>query len=886
MATSKEFMKKSDWNADWIWLDYISPAIIHEEFRGLKEIGILDVEKNRWGLFRRTFTLPENHENKTSTRAPLKISVDGRYKLYVNGRYVGRGIYRCNKFNWYYDEYDVSELLKPGLNVIAVLAQFFGKDLAWYEMMFPGGLARSEGCKGQLIFELDLVDNETHSVLDVLAKSDQDTRGFILNAYEHTLKQVWLGLPFLEIFDSKLMPKGWNAVDFDDSVSTWDHTKVLNIGNTWSQLIPCDIPHLDEIPFTAKRIINAGNVEPFFDAEDIEDSHMPGEEPIDFFLQHAFSPIDGSKTDEFSEKFSYGNLTFVISEEQTIGIVLDLEKVRSGFLFFQFETPSDDVIVDVGWSERLDSSKEVPVPHYSPYEMKYGMQYKSAAGLNHYEMFHWYGYRYVHLNFRLNQNTQLSDTVQIKINGVGINQFLYPARHVGYFKCNDEKINVLVEACAWTLRNCMHDGYEDCPSREQRQWIGDAYPEIMINYALFGDTALARKLINQTAQSQRGDGLTFMATPGDHDIHGVTIPDYCLYWIMIVYEYYQYTGDSSVILENFPVILRAVKWFISYIDENTGLITDIPYWIFIDWSENDKWGANGVLNAQFYHVLQIIIEMSQIVGWDGSVEDLKPLVEPIAHGINKYLWNNDRGAYIDSVEVSQTEQSVHIKQSKKVSYHTNAVVMLYDIAPAERIPSIITNVFERNYSDCYIKSRQPLWKDRTAPKLNEEEHVIIAEPFFMHNVCQALAKIGRTDIIMRFIKDGWLKMIEHGGTTIWESWSDVGSHCHAWAATPGYDLIRHCAGIKYIEPGCVKVEISPNLMALEWVDAGCPTPHGIIKVKWKWIEEKYKFILMYKGPQEIDYVIKHPVIPNMSLKDIKRSQSQGFQILDCLYEPS
>ena len=141
----------------------------------------------------------------------------------------------------------------------------------------------------------------------------------------------------------------------------------------------------------------------------------------------------------------------------------------------------------------------------------------------------------------------------ITLKEVGVVLYLYPVRIESEFRCSDPKLDELYQVCNWTLRNCMHDGFEDCPSREQRQWVGDAYVETMVNYTLFGDTQLVKKLIRQVAQSQRGDGITQMANPGDSEVHGLIIPDYCLYWISILYQYYWYTGDTELVVEIFPM---------------------------------------------------------------------------------------------------------------------------------------------------------------------------------------------------------------------------------------------------------------------------------------------------------------------------------------------
>ena len=69
-------------------------------------------EKNRWFLFRKTV-----HLSDAPTGADLSITVDGRYILYVNGERLGRGPVRCSPLFQRYDDYDLTDALKPGRNI-------------------------------------------------------------------------------------------------------------------------------------------------------------------------------------------------------------------------------------------------------------------------------------------------------------------------------------------------------------------------------------------------------------------------------------------------------------------------------------------------------------------------------------------------------------------------------------------------------------------------------------------------------------------------------------------------------------------------------------------------------------------------------------------------
>ena len=87
-----------------------------------------DDGKNRWFFFRRTFDLADKPE-----RSEIAITVDGRYRLFVNGDYVGRGPVRANPLFQRYDTYDIAKFLRAGRNVIAVQVHVYGVDTAFYE---------------------------------------------------------------------------------------------------------------------------------------------------------------------------------------------------------------------------------------------------------------------------------------------------------------------------------------------------------------------------------------------------------------------------------------------------------------------------------------------------------------------------------------------------------------------------------------------------------------------------------------------------------------------------------------------------------------------------------------------------------------------------------
>ena len=164
-------------------------------------------------------------------------------------------------------------------------------------------------------------------------------------------------------------------------------------------------------------------------------------------------------------------------------------------------------IVDVAYGERLRDGKP-ELPERGPITSPTVHRYIARDGRQSWEKFEWVGFRYLQLTVRNPQGP-------VVLHRLSLNETAYPVEERGSFECSDPLLNRIWAAGANTVRRCMHDGYEDCPSREQRQWVGDLYVEALTNYAAFGDTQLIARSLRQVPQSQRADGIMAMATPGD-----------------------------------------------------------------------------------------------------------------------------------------------------------------------------------------------------------------------------------------------------------------------------------------------------------------------------------------------------------------------------------
>jgi hypothetical protein len=106
-----------------------------------KWIALPDIEDdiNLWFLSRREFEV-----SGSVRHASIAITADTTYQLFINGRFVADGPVRAFPEHYRYDACDITDLLHPGENVIAVKVHHWGRDTAKNIAVEPGLLAQLE----------------------------------------------------------------------------------------------------------------------------------------------------------------------------------------------------------------------------------------------------------------------------------------------------------------------------------------------------------------------------------------------------------------------------------------------------------------------------------------------------------------------------------------------------------------------------------------------------------------------------------------------------------------------------------------------------------------------------------------------------------------------
>jgi hypothetical protein len=442
-------------------------------------------------------------------------------------------------------------------------------------------------------------------------------------------------------------------------------------------------------------------------------------------------------------------------------------------------------------------------------------RYRAKPGVQVFERFEWCAIRWMQLTIR--------DAPEgLVIRGLGANLSNFPVEERGRFRSSDDLLNRLWSTGAYTLRQCMHDAWEDCPSREQRQWLGDVTVENLVGHAAFGPsvTPLNAKYLVQVAESQRPDGLTQMFAPGDHGTNGLLIPDWTLQWILTAGDHHAYTGDLQTIEAIFPSILKALAWFERLIGPS-GLVADMPYWHFMDWAGVGRAGEAAALNAQLAGAFAVAARLARALGWERAAERCAARAGSIGRAIDARHWDERRGAYVDIVD------PVSGLQDLRMSQHANAGMALWGEAPADRIGRALDRITDS--SRLTFTPGPPIAP--TGQPLEPENGVVLANTFYSHFVYEALGRHGRFDEALRLMRERYGPMLARGATTLWESFDPTASLCHGFSASPTYQLSRRVLGVSPAEPGFAAISVTPDLADLDHAEGAVPTARGDVEVR-------------------------------------------------------
>jgi alpha-L-rhamnosidase len=407
-----------------------------------------------------------------------------------------------------------------------------------------------------------------------------------------------------------------------------------------------------------------------------------------------------------------------------------------------------------------------------------------------------------------------SDAVQLE--PVQMQHIRYPVQPYGSFRCSDPDLNAIFDLSARTLHLCMQNEIWDAIKRDQLPWMGDLYTEALAAYLLFGDYRLARRSLAVLSEigpgpslpldQQRYAGLQAIWKTAGGDIND--IPSYTLWWLVGLWDYYQYSGDLTLIGELRSEIHATLRHIASWVNAE-GIWHLQSGWDFVDWaplSVEDRAIYSHLLACR---VLDQGTDLLEAIG--ESAIELRDLQRRMVGASRKAWWQGGAPAGFGT------------------SHHANAQAICSGILEPEEAG----RVFEQS-----LQGDPPLSMTYWHRYLDLE----------------AARKVGQVRWGLGYIRRHWGMALQVGMTTLWEAfdpdWMGEDPHgvsmigagyaryggyetslCHGWSSGPAVWLMTAVLGVTPAAPGFTKVSYCPDLGDLEWAEGDIPTPRGLIHVR-------------------------------------------------------
>lgn len=476
--------------------------------------------------FRKTFELDFIPEN-----AEITVTGLGFYELYINGKDVTKGPLAPYISNFrqvvYYDNYDLTGVLKKGKNVIA--------------LVLGNGMRNAFG---GFIWDYHFTDSRGPVCTALCVEAEGEGKAFTLEADEsfktHDSPILFDDLRMGYIYDSTKEIEGWNEVDFDDS--DWDNAmpettpsgvrklcKAEPIAYT-GVIKPVSVKHYDSLPFAYKSTS--------LDSEPFEESVRKDVYVYDFGENNSGITVlkingkPGQKVTVRHGEFAPNGL-FSISNDIFI-------RPRSTDLYLEYS--QTDIFICKGGDETF-----VPKFKYD------GFRYIFVEGLEK-EQATPDAFEYLTMSSKLEKRA--------------------------LFESSSEMLNKLAEmTCRSDVSNFLYFP-TDCPQREKNGWTGDASMSAKHMMLWLKAEQSLEQWLEMARLDQLPDGNVHSVIP----THGWTLtecvggPAWDSFIFNVTKEIYRHTGDKKVIVDNAQMMLRYLSFILTKIRDDGTVFYGLPDW--------------------------------------------------------------------------------------------------------------------------------------------------------------------------------------------------------------------------------------------------------------------------------------------------------------------
>ncbi len=716
-------------------------------------------------------------------RYVIRVTASCLYRVFLNGEFIGYGPARACHGYFRVDEYNVSERVIRGENIVAFEVAGYNVN-TYYTLDQPSFLQAEVESEGQLL---------------LATGSDPGFEAFEPGIREQKVERYSFQRAFIEYYR---MSEGADSWKKEGKVKV-DALETENLPPV--RLLPRNLL-LPEFGIVYPRtVISRGKVKTVEQESLARDRSLSRVSDNFKAFQEKELDVIPSLTVQKLENIHADTIQMSATENKNIRIeengfcIFDMGINLSGFIGSEIrcEKPStvmfyfDEILLDgdVRQKKRIPSVNNI-------------VTYELEPGTYRLETFETYTFKYL---------KAIVLRGEVFLGDLYLREYAYPENDNLSFQCSNEKLNEIYLAARQTFRQNTVDIFMDCPSRERGGWLCDSYFTAFVERDFTGKSAVSRNFLENYALPERfenlPEGMIPMCYPGDHP-NGNFIPNWSLWFIIQVRDYAQKGGDPQVISQLQPRIEKLLNYFSAFENED-GLLENLEKWIFVEWSKANSFvrDVNYPTNMLYSAALKDAASLYNNKEWKIKADHIK----------QKVIEQSFNGSFF-------TDNAVRNKEGKlEVTSNTTEVCQYYafffQIATPETHPD--------------------LWK-KLITEFGPDRNDSIIYP----NVFKANAFIGnylRMDILSRYglnnqlvkeIQEYFHYMAERTGT-LWENVHSQASCNHGFASYIGHLLYQDILGVRDIDYLKKRITVRFSDIDLEECSGTIPLGDQQIEVQWK-----------------------------------------------------
>lgn len=756
-------------NANWVW-----------DANSLDESGLAS-QPDTWMNFRRDFTL-----KSLPDKAEIKIAVDAKYWLYVNGEEVvwEGGLKRGpNAEDTYYDVVDIAPYLHEGENSIAIQTWYWGNT---------GGHHNCSG-SGGLIVSTDLVDVTNNTVIET-----GDGRWWSIKnpaSLSDTKGTSWLVAEYSTVYDAT-KEVDWINPNYEPSKEKgWSIAR--NIGEDgadpgyagdgpWNDLVERNIPQWKDY----------------------------GRKSLDFEAIEGYPSGEGQK---YQAKLPYNAqmVPYIVLGEGT-------ESEKSIVMYSDtFNRSSERITYITKDGAQEFEGKNWINGDYLYFEVPVGVELKEV------------GFRETGYAVEAGENTDFLGYFNSVVDESDPAVSSFTGGHTwsaDEVSTDNNFYDELWKKAVRTLYVTMRDQYMDCPDRERGQYIGDAINEMEEAFYSLGTSvnALSEKAIRNICDWQfeyEKNGRTYYGMsnvrPG---MLGQEINIQSLGTALGAWNLYQFTGGVDVPIDCYQELYNYLTNYDMVTEgDYAGTVKprtlDDLYWSNLaDWCD---WGNNQdvaiATTAWWYISATSVRKIADIPGVNATQEQKAWMDERIASVENSFekFWNEDLKAYATPWSTTTWGSAKELEDgSHLVDDRVNALAVAYGLVPEEH----------------YDEMRDLFMGTDTAPAYRN------ASIYMEKYVIQALYLMGYDKDAMERIQSRHMSSVNKLDSTMPEFFPGdplerIGTKNHGWSGGSMIAMSRYATGVEPTAPGYAEWHVVPQIGNFTDIDTRVPSEIGNIDVK-------------------------------------------------------